>query len=130
TIDGDIGLSLFPRIGLSVQNVSLSDRGGKSTFISIDSARFAVAIWPLLANRLVVDHVAVSGFKAWVARDENGRFNFSDLLNLAVPPPPSPAGALSGVSMLAGGVAYAATSDVRPYSGAQIDIAGLEMKGG
>src|SRR3546814_154171 len=90
TIGGDIGLSLFPRIGLSVQNISLSDRGDKDTFISIDSARFAVAIWPLLANRLVVDHVAVSGFKAWVTRDADGHFNFSDLLDLAAPPPAPP----------------------------------------
>src|SRR5690606_1052591 len=97
TIDGDIGLSLFPRIGLSVQNIALSDRGGQSTFISIDSARFAVAIWPLLRNRLVVDHVAVSGFKAWVTRDKDGRFNFSDLLDLTVPPPPSPTGPLSSL---------------------------------
>lgn len=79
-IKGDIELSLFPRIGLSVQGVSLSDRNSTDTFASIDSARFAVAIWPLLSNRLVVDHVAVSGFKAWVIRDKNGEFNFQNLL--------------------------------------------------
>src|SRR5690606_38160466 len=54
-------------------------RDSTDTFASIDSARFAVAIWPLMFNRLVVDHVAVSGFKAWVIRDEHGRFNFRDL---------------------------------------------------
>ena len=73
-IEGDIELSLFPRIGLSVQDVSLSDRDSSTTFASIDSARFAVAIWPLMFNRLVVDHVAVTGFKAWVVRDEHGHF--------------------------------------------------------
>ncbi len=81
TIDGDIGLSLFPRIGLSVSDVALSNRDAKDTFVSIDSARFAVAIWPLLSNRLVVDHVAVTGLKAYVVRDAQGRFNFSDLLD-------------------------------------------------
>src|SRR5690606_7214011 len=79
SIKGDIELSLFPRIGLSVTDVALSNRDSKDTFASIDSARFAVAIWPLMFNRLVVDHVAVSGFKAWVIRDEHGRFNFRDL---------------------------------------------------
>ncbi|NYT75445.1 AsmA family protein [Alcaligenaceae bacterium] len=83
TIKGDIQLSLFPRIGLAVEDVSLSDREGEDTFASIDSARFAVAIWPLLSNRLVVDHVAVSGFKAWVRRNEHGKFNFDDLLGRA-----------------------------------------------
>src|SRR3546814_3500900 len=32
-------------------------------------------------NRLVVDHVAVTGFKAWVTRDEQGQFNFRDLVD-------------------------------------------------
>ncbi|MGB6105006.1 MAG: AsmA family protein, partial [Pusillimonas sp.] len=74
-IKGDLELSLFPRIGLSVQDVSLSNRNSTDTFASIDSARFAVAIWPLMFNRLVVDHVAVTGFKAWVTRDDKGQFN-------------------------------------------------------
>src|SRR5690606_31841973 len=81
TIDGDIELSLFPRIGLSVEDVSLSNRNSTDTFASTDSARFAVAIWPLMFNRLVVDHVAVSGFRAWVVRDGDGQFNFRDLVD-------------------------------------------------
>lgn len=81
TIDGDIELSLFPRIGLSVQKVSLSDRGNSDLFASVDSARLAVAIWPLMFNRLVVDHVAVTGFNAWLTRNEDGEYNFNDLLS-------------------------------------------------
>ena len=73
-IDGDIELSLFPRIGLSVQGLSLSDRNSEDPFASLESARFAVALWPLINNRLVVDHVAVTGFKAWIVRDEEGNF--------------------------------------------------------
>src|SRR5690606_31039135 len=81
SIKGDIELSLFPRIGLSLQDVSLTNRNSTDTFASIDSARFAVAIWPLMFNRLVVDHVAVTGFKAWVVRDDQGQFNFRDLID-------------------------------------------------
>src|SRR3546814_6974350 len=84
-IKGDLQLSLFPRIGLSVQDVSLSNRNSKETFASVDSARFAVAIWPLMFNRLVVDHVAVTGFKAWVTRDSKGNFNFNDLIQRTAP---------------------------------------------
>src|SRR5690606_28934769 len=81
TIDGDIELSLFPRIGLAVQDVSLSDRGNTDLFASMESARLAVAIWPLMFNRLVVDHVAVTGFQAWMMRDADGNYNFDDLLS-------------------------------------------------
>src|SRR5690606_41684817 len=63
-----------------VRKISLSEPNSTTTFASIDSARFAVAIWPLMSNRLVVDHVAVSGLKGWIVRDEKGNFNFEDLL--------------------------------------------------
>src|SRR3546814_13416674 len=36
-------------------------------------------------NRLVVDHVAVTGFKAWVTRDSKGNFNFNDLIQRSAP---------------------------------------------
>src|SRR5690606_38439968 len=102
SIQGDIELSMFPRIGLSVQNVSLSNPGAPDElFASIDSARFAVAIWPLLFNRFVVDHVALSGFKAWIRRDEQGEYNFQHLFEsvaghappIALVPDPAPGAA-------------------------------------
>lgn len=135
-IGGDIQLSLFPRIGLSVQGVSLSERYSRHIFASVDSARFAVAIWPLMSDRLVVDHVAVSGFKAWLTRDKEGDFNFQDLVDglvsgsemsntQAAPARSSSAGAaapLQGSSTA--GPAGASRTDF------QIDIAGLDLKNG
>ncbi|HEX7386058.1 MAG TPA: AsmA family protein [Castellaniella sp.] len=125
TIQGDIELSLFPRIGLSVKDVSLSDRGSKDLFVSVDGARFAVAIWPLLSNQLVVDHVSISGLKAWVVRDAKGHFNFDDLLGdrRALAHPIPQAHALTG-AVAAPLVAGGSDSDLN------IDIAGLELKGG
>lgn len=147
-IDGDIELSLFPRIGLSVQGLSLSDRNSEDPFASLESARFAVALWPLINNRLVVDHVAVTGFKAWIVRDENGKLNFDDLLQ-APPAGPQLPVARSGVSLLPAAQAAEAPQDkpaepapeslpvpelIAKRSGSetdfQIDIAGLSLKGG
>ncbi|HWK71112.1 MAG TPA: AsmA family protein [Burkholderiaceae bacterium] len=138
-INGDIQLSLFPRIGLSVQDVSLSNRNSTEAFASIDSARFAVAIWPLMFNRLVVDHVAVTGFKAWITRDGDGNYNFHDLMQrsavlgsmgpvLAVPTLPMAEAHAEGRSALAAPAAYS----VGAAAGAdfQIDIAGLDLKNG
>ncbi|MCJ9711129.1 AsmA family protein, partial [Bordetella hinzii] len=84
TIEGEIELSLFPRIGLSVQGVSLSEPKSPETFASIDSMRLAVAVWPLLSNNLVVDHVTINGFKARIMRDKNGHFNFENLVGGSV----------------------------------------------
>ncbi len=138
-INGDIQLSLFPRIGLSVQDVSLSNRNSTEAFASVDSARFAVAIWPLMFNRLVVDHVAVTGFKAWITRDGDGDFNFHDLIRRsATLGPASPVLALPSLPMAAAHAAEppAATAPVAYTVGAasgtdfQIDIAGLDLKNG
>ena len=142
TIGGDIQLSLFPRIGLSVQDVALSNHNSTDTFASIDSARFAVAIWPLMFNRLVVDHVAVSGFKAWVTRNEQGEFNFNDLVNRPGASLGLIAPALASKSLLPLAQAESVTvegtpvtssgAQAEPSSGAdlQVDIAGLDLKGG
>jgi len=135
SIDGDIELSMFPRIGLSVQNVSLSNRDSQDTFASIDSARFAVAIWPLLFNRFVVDHVAVSGFKAWVTRDQDGQFNFHDLME-GPPGPPQPIALEPSPGFIRQANAQpVADGAIRPAdlhrdAALQIDIAGLDLQGG
>ncbi|MCC2596946.1 AsmA family protein [Pusillimonas sp. MFBS29] len=143
TIKGDIQLSLFPRIGLSVEDVSLSNRNSTDTFASIDSARFAVAIWPLMFNRLVVDHVAVTGVKAWVTRDEKGQFNFRDLLDRPGAMLGAAAPVLGAASLLPSAPAEqdAVTFPLSTFPAAyaansvqgtdlQIDIAGLTLKNG
>src|SRR5690606_38377470 len=138
-INGDIQLSLFPRIGLSVQDVSLSNRNSTDAFASIDSARFAVAIWPLMFNRLVVDHVAVTGFKAWITRDGDGNYNFHDLIQrsaslgrstpgLALPSFPLAAAHAAELPGATAPVAY--TVGAAAGTDFQIDIAGLDLKNG
>ncbi|MDY0272032.1 MAG: AsmA family protein [Advenella sp.] len=121
-INGDIELSLFPRIGLSVNQLSLSEPGNDDVFVSINSARFAVAIWPLISNRFVVDHVAVSGFKAWVVRDEAGNLNFEDLFEQKNP------------AVVADSLKEPVNTNTvlpQPYNtDFKIDIAGLELQNG
>jgi AsmA protein len=79
-IDGDLEISLFPRIAFAASDIRLSEKLKGDSFVSIDSARFAVAIWPLLSDSFVVDHVAVTGFKAALVRRKEGGFNFDDLI--------------------------------------------------
>lgn len=64
-IGGEIELSLFPRIGLSVESVRLSEKGTERPFAAVSLMRFSVAVWPLLWNRLVIDHLSLKGVQAW-----------------------------------------------------------------
>lgn len=146
SIEGDIELSLFPRIGLSVSSVSLSDKASDDPFASIESARFAVAIWPLLSNRFVVDHVALKGFKAWIVREEDGGFNFGDLFKptseALLQPQLATHDSLGLIPAAQAANLSLADNDPEPsLSGAtfipdvrstdfQIDIAGLDFKAG
>lgn len=83
SVNGDIKLSLFPRIGLNASDVSLSEPGSTKEFAHVDNIRFAVAIWPLISNRFLVDHMSVSGLRANIVRDHDGLLNFDDLLSLS-----------------------------------------------
>ncbi len=134
TIDGAIELSLFPRIGLSVQGVSLSEPNSKETFVSIDSTRLAVAVWPLLSNSFVVDHVAITGFKARVVRNKDGQFNFQNLVggSPGTPNRTAPENAAEALAGAAGAAAHAIATGKSAASSSdmQIDIAGLDLKGG
>lgn len=144
TIDGEIELSLFPRIGLALNDASLSQRGSDERFASVDSARVAVAIWPLLSNHFVIDHVSVSGFSAWLERSDQGQWNFHDLLDDASDATVAGAAVLqaAGAAVAAGtgSDAAAPTSTTEPAAPAaggavaqgqlQIDIAGLDLQKG
>lgn len=120
TIAGNIELSLFPRIGLSIQDAALSEPRSEQRFASIQQARVAVAVWPLISNRLVVDHISLQGLKGWVVRDEQGRFNFDDLLQPAEPS--SPALTEDMPAVVAAPISRAASAEMH------VDIAGLELK--
>lgn len=81
-INGDLDLSLFPRIGLRVTDVTLSDKNSDEEFSSMEEVRFAVALWPLLFDRFLVDHVKVSGFKTHIVRYADGSLNIDDFYAL------------------------------------------------
>lgn len=114
-IDGDIRLSVIPRLGLEVSGVSLSEPGSKQVFATVDTARMAVAWWPMLSRHLVMEHLSVSGVKANVVRDVSGRFNFHDLLQKQH----DPAG---------NGASASAESHEEPS--VQLDIGGISLNGG
>ncbi|AOB29803.1 hypothetical protein AKI39_02530 [Bordetella sp. H567] len=117
TIEGDIEATLLPRLGLTLQGVSLSEPGSADVFASMDSARMSVAIWPLLSRNIVVDHASFSGVRAHVVRDRQGRLNFQDLLGGEPARRDQPA-------------PRDGQGDTRAGPAPRIDIAGLDIKDG
>ncbi|HEU4460755.1 MAG TPA: AsmA family protein [Methylibium sp.] len=108
-IDGPISLSVFPRLGLSLADVSLSEHRRADEFASLRSATLSVRLLPLLRKQLVVDRVAAQGVRVVYSRDANGVRNIDDLLA------PGPAATTDAASA--------------PASGApSFDVSGIQLE--
>ena len=79
TLDGDIKITFFPKLGLDAGKMSLSQRNSSKNFASIDNARFYVAWWPLFLKQLQIEHVVLDGVHANVIHYKNGNTNLDDL---------------------------------------------------
>lgn len=80
-LDGDVSLTFYPRLGLRLSKVGLSERGSDREFASVGEAAVAVQLLPLLNRELVVDRINLDGVQANLVRHADGRFNFDDLLS-------------------------------------------------
>jgi len=79
TVEGKIGLSVFPSIGVAVGKTSLSERNSDKVFARIEDVKVSLALLPLLSKQVVVDRVTLSGLNVDLVQDKNGRTNFADL---------------------------------------------------
>lgn len=81
TIEGDIKLSFWPKIGADLGKIAISEHKGSAEFASVNSAKVALAVLPLLRKELVVDTIYVDGAKANIIKYKDGTTNFDDLLS-------------------------------------------------
>ncbi|MDH4234294.1 MAG: AsmA family protein [Gallionella sp.] len=79
-LQGDIKLTIFPKLGLDSGKMSLSQRNSAREFASVNNARLYIAWLPLLKKQLVFDRVVIDGMRANVTRLKDGTTNFDDLL--------------------------------------------------
>src|SRR5919201_3473936 len=84
-LKGDLKVAVWPSLGADVNGVALSEREAAQEFFSLDSAHASVALLPLLHGSVIVDGIRVSGLKARVVKEKDGRFNFSDLMEQPAP---------------------------------------------
>ena len=90
TIEGDIGLKLFPKIGAQVGKVTLSERDGSTEFAGLERAQVYLALLPLLHRDVVVDAVQVDGLRVNLIKRKDGSTNFADLAGGGEKPAPAP----------------------------------------
>jgi AsmA protein len=82
SISGDIGLSVFPRLALELNGLTLSNAPGFNTteFASIKHAQVRVNLMPLLFKQLLeVDTVQVDGVKLNLVKSKTGVTNWEDI---------------------------------------------------
>lgn len=94
TLTGDISWKIYPNLGVTVRDVSLSNPDGFKTpnLVALHSADVSVALIPLLSNHVVVKTLAIDGLDLALIK-QNGVNNWT-----FTPPvtESSPAGAASG----------------------------------
>lgn len=81
TIAGNIGLKVFPKIGIEVGQVTFSEYKSDKPFVKLERAKVFVDLFPLLRKKLIVDKIEVDGLNAAIIRGKDGKFNFDDLLS-------------------------------------------------
>ncbi|WP_290637876.1 AsmA family protein [Aquisalimonas sp.] len=77
-IEGEIGLSFFPWLGLDLGRTRLENREefGDEPFVSIENAGVAVRILPLFRREVVLDTIRLDGLRANLIVSEAGNANW------------------------------------------------------
>ena len=74
TIGGDIKLSVFPWLGVRLEQVSLGNAPGFTppSFAELDAMHVRVKLMPLLSREIEMDTVEVDGLRLQLARNDQG----------------------------------------------------------
>lgn len=91
TIEGDIRLTLFPRLGVQLGKTRLSEFRSDKEFAGLEQMRVSLALLPLLSKQVVVDQVQLNGLRVNLVKHRDGRTNFADLLGAEETAAPAPA---------------------------------------
>ncbi|MBS0001866.1 MAG: AsmA family protein [Thioalkalivibrio sp.] len=85
TLAGSIELTLFPSLGLRLEDARLANAEGfgEAPFAELQVIDLAVAVMPLLRRELEVQRIEADGVTLRLARDADGRSNWDDLLDQA-----------------------------------------------
>ncbi|HHJ81343.1 MAG TPA: AsmA family protein [Candidatus Tenderia electrophaga] len=102
-IEGDIGLSLFPWVGMKLGKITLSNANGfaDAPFAQIESAEVKLKLLPLLKQEVEMKAITLRGLNLNLQIDAQGKTNWDDLsqsettTTTPATPQPSPANSSS-----------------------------------
>lgn len=82
SINGDLSLSLFPWVGIGINDVSLSNASGFKAdhFAEIQGANVKVKLLPLLSQQVEVSTVVLKGMRLNLAKNKAGKTNWDDMV--------------------------------------------------
>ncbi len=86
-LEGEIHLSVFPQLALSVSRASLSEPNSDQVFLQAEAVRASVRLLPLLSKRVEIKRMEIKGAVAHVVRSKEGKLNFEDLLGAGATKP-------------------------------------------
>ncbi|MFK3724927.1 AsmA family protein [Pseudomonas monteilii] len=80
TLDGDIGWSLFPWLGLELHQASVATlQNPKTPFADLQMLGLSVRVLPLLRREVQMSDVRIEGLNLTLARDAQGHGNWEDI---------------------------------------------------
>lgn len=81
TLDGDIRMAFWPKLGIDLGRVSLSEQASQKPFAAVARAKVSLAILPLLQKKIVVGTLYLDGVQATLIQHADGSNNFADLFD-------------------------------------------------
>ncbi len=138
-IEGDIGLSVFPWLGLEIGPTSLSNAPGFSAapFAAMDEVQVRIKLLPLLRKELEMDTVVLKGLQVSLETDAQGKTNWEDLAGAPAEPAPAEeeqpsAGEMTLAGLAIGGVEITDAGVIwdDQQGAARYEISGLNLRTG
>ena len=81
-VEGDIDLSIFPWLGVEMEQVSFANAPGfgQEPFAQVASAGVKIKVLPLLSREVVVDTIHMDGLRLNLVTNRTGKTNWDDLM--------------------------------------------------
>ena len=135
TIEGDIRLTLFPKVGVQLGKTRLSEFRSDKEFAGLEQMRVSLALFPLLSKQVVVDQVQLDGLRVNLVKHKDGTTNFADLIEAketAAPATAPPSVATAPIRFDIDGVkvSKAAVSWKDEVTGTEYKVSSLDLETG